>query len=168
MSQLPPMDLFGALLFQVAGQQLSVAATRRTLARIQAMFGGHLPAPLNCWGVEPDQLRAAGLSWRKASALRDLAERMSDGRLNPDVLSSLPDEELMAEFTAIPGIGRGPCRAPSSSRCSVKTSSCRVISRFARPSGPPIGSIISPRSRRSWPSPRSAALSQPGDQLPFL
>src|SRR6266536_3895607 len=33
MTQLPPMDLFGALLFQVTGQQLSVAATRRTLAR---------------------------------------------------------------------------------------------------------------------------------------
>ena len=30
---------------------------------------------------------------------------MSDGRLNPDVLSGLPDEELMAELTAIPGIG---------------------------------------------------------------
>ena len=34
MSQLPPMDLYGALLFQVTGQQLSVPATRRTLARI--------------------------------------------------------------------------------------------------------------------------------------
>jgi DNA-3-methyladenine glycosylase II len=32
MAQLPPMDLYGALLFQVTGQQLSVAATRRTLA----------------------------------------------------------------------------------------------------------------------------------------
>ena len=104
-SQLPPMDLFGALLFQVTGQQLSVAATRRTLARIQAMFGGHLPAPAELLGVEPDQLRAAGLSWRKVSTLRDLAGRMSDGRLNPDALSRLPDEELMAELTAIPGIG---------------------------------------------------------------
>jgi len=36
LAQLPPMDLYGALLFQVTGQQLSVAATRRTLARIQA------------------------------------------------------------------------------------------------------------------------------------
>jgi DNA-3-methyladenine glycosylase II len=99
------MDLFGALLFQVTGQQLSVAATRRTLARIQAMFGGHLPAPAELLNAEPDQLRAAGLSWRKVSTLRDLAERMSDGRLNPDVLSRLPDEELMTELTAIPGIG---------------------------------------------------------------
>ena len=104
-SELPPMDLFGALLFQVAGQQLSVAATRRTLARVQAMFGGRLPAPADLLSVPPDQLRAAGFSWRKVSTLRDLAERMSDGRLNPDVLSSLPDEELMAELTAIPGIG---------------------------------------------------------------
>ncbi len=104
-SQLPPMDLFGALLFQVAGQQLSVPATRRTLARVQAMFGGRLPGPADLLSVEPDELRAAGFSWRKVSTLRDLAERMSDGRLNSDVLSSLPDEELLAELTAIPGIG---------------------------------------------------------------
>ena len=104
-SELPPMDLFGALLFQVAGQQLSVAATRRTLARVQDLFGGRLPAPADLLSVTPDQLRAAGFSWRKVSTLRDLAERMSDGRLNPDVLSGLPDEVLMAELTAIPGIG---------------------------------------------------------------
>src|SRR6266851_7994932 len=105
MAQLPPMDLYGALLFQVTGQQLSVPATRRTLARIEALFGGHLPAPAELLGVDPGQLRAAGLSWRKISTLRDLAGRLSDGRLNPDVLSRLPDDELMAKLTAIPGIG---------------------------------------------------------------
>jgi DNA-3-methyladenine glycosylase II len=105
MAQLPPMDLYGALLFQVTGQQLSVPATRRTLARIQALFGGHLPAPAELLGVDPGKLREAGLSWRKISTLRDLAGRLSDGRLNPEALSSLPDDELMAELTAIPGIG---------------------------------------------------------------
>jgi DNA-3-methyladenine glycosylase II len=30
---------------------------------------------------------------------------MSDGRLDAGVLSHLPDEELMTELTAIPGIG---------------------------------------------------------------
>jgi DNA-3-methyladenine glycosylase II len=105
MSQLPPMDLYGALLFQVTGQQLSVPATRRTLARIQALFDGHLPSPTELLEVDPGQLREAGLSWRKVSTLRDLAGRMSDGRLNPDVLSRLPDDDLMAELTAIPGIG---------------------------------------------------------------
>ena len=105
MTQLPPMDLYGALLFQVTGQQLSVAATRRTLARIEALFGGHLPSPAELLAVDPAQLREAGLSWRKISTLRDLAERLSDGRLDPDVLSGLPDDELMTELTAIPGIG---------------------------------------------------------------
>jgi len=105
MALLPPMDLYGALLFQITGQQLSVAATRRTLARIEALFDGHLPTPTELLGVDPGRLREAGLSWRKVSTLRDLAERLTDGRLNPDVLDSLPDEELIAELTAIPGIG---------------------------------------------------------------
>jgi DNA-3-methyladenine glycosylase II len=105
LAQLPPMDVYGALLFQVTGQQLSVAATRQILARIEALFGGHLPSPTELLGVDPGKLREAGLSWRKISTLRDLAERLSDGRLNTEVLSSLPDDEIMAELTAIPGIG---------------------------------------------------------------
>ncbi len=105
MAQLPPMDLYGALLFQVTGQQLSVAATRRTLARIEALSDGHLPSPAELLRTVPGQLREAGLSWRKISTLRDLAARLSDGRLNAEVLSGLPDDELMGELTAIPGIG---------------------------------------------------------------
>ena len=105
MAQLPPMDLYGALLFQVTGQQLSVPATRRTIARIEALFGGHLPSPTELLGVDPAKLREAGLSWRKIGTLRDLAGRLTDGRLDQDVLSRLPDDELMAELTTIPGIG---------------------------------------------------------------
>jgi len=67
MIQLPPMNLYGALLFQVTGQQLSVAATRRTLARIEDLFGGHLPAPTELLAVDPGKLREAGLSWRRSA-----------------------------------------------------------------------------------------------------
>ena len=99
------MDLFGALLFQIVGQQLSVAATRRTLARIEARFGGRLPSPADVLGTDPAQFRDAGLSWRKISTLHELAERLSDGRLDPEVLATLADDELIAELTEIPGIG---------------------------------------------------------------
>jgi DNA-3-methyladenine glycosylase II len=105
MTELPPMDLFGALLFQIVGQQLSVAATRRILGRIEARFGGRLPSAADVLGADPATFRDAGLSWRKISTLRDLAGRLSDGRLDPEVLSSLPDDEIMAELTAISGIG---------------------------------------------------------------
>ncbi len=105
LDELPPMDLFGSLLFQVAGQQLSVAATRRTVERVTSLFGGHLPSPVELLAVGPGDLRAAGLSWRKVNTLRDLAERLTDGRLDTQQLSQLPDDDFIAELTAIPGIG---------------------------------------------------------------
>jgi DNA-3-methyladenine glycosylase II len=105
LAQLPAMDLYGALLFQITGQQLSVAATRRILGRIEELFGGHLPAPAELLALDPGRLREAGLSWRKVGTLRDLAGRLSDGRMDAEVLSDLPDDQLMAELTAIPGIG---------------------------------------------------------------
>jgi DNA-3-methyladenine glycosylase II len=105
LDDLPPMDLFGSLIFQVAGQQLSVAATRRTVERVTSLFGGHLPSPQELLAVEPGDLRTAGLSWRKVGTLRDLAERLSDGRLDVDRLSELPDDEFIAELTVVPGTG---------------------------------------------------------------
>jgi DNA-3-methyladenine glycosylase II len=105
MAELPRMDLYGALLFQVVGQQLSVAATRGILRRIQALFDGQLPSPEQLLEVSPDAVRATGLSWRKVATLRDLAERLSDGRLNMDALSRMPDEEVLAELTKVSGVG---------------------------------------------------------------
>jgi DNA-3-methyladenine glycosylase II len=105
LSELPPMDLFGALLFQIVGQQLSVAATRRTLARIEARFGGRLPSAADVLSIDPAQFRDAGLSWRKIGTLRELAGRLSDGRLDPEVLVTLADDELISLLTEIPGIG---------------------------------------------------------------
>ena len=62
MTQLPPMDLFGALLFQIAGQQLSVAATRQILGRIEARFGRRLPAAPDVLATDPARFRDAGRS----------------------------------------------------------------------------------------------------------
>jgi DNA-3-methyladenine glycosylase II len=104
-TDLPPMDLFGALLFQIVGQQLSVAATRRTLGRIQDRFGGRLPSPADVLGTHPARFRDAGLSWRKVATLRELAERLTDGRLDADELAGLPDDDLIAALTEISGIG---------------------------------------------------------------
>lgn len=105
LDELPPMTLFGSLLFQITGQQLSVAATRRTLERITSLFGGNLPSAEELLAVEPGDLRAAGLSWRKVDTLRDLAERLSDGRLDVEELTELPDDDFIAALTAVPGIG---------------------------------------------------------------
>jgi hypothetical protein len=78
MAQLPLMDLYGALLFQVTGQQLSVAATRHTLARIGALFGGRLPEPAELLVVNPATLREAGLSSASQASSRCRRSRSAD------------------------------------------------------------------------------------------
>jgi DNA-3-methyladenine glycosylase II len=42
---LPPLDAFRTLVFQVAGQQLSVSSTRAIISHLQQRFGGQLPSP---------------------------------------------------------------------------------------------------------------------------
>jgi DNA-3-methyladenine glycosylase II len=105
MDELPPLDAFGTLIFQVAGQQLSVAATRTIIARIQQRFGGHLPSPAELLAADPQVLRESGMSTRKGATLRALAERFVDGRLSDDSLARMTDAEVEAALTEVPGIG---------------------------------------------------------------
>jgi DNA-3-methyladenine glycosylase II len=103
--ELPGLDAFGTLLFQVAGQQLSVRATRAILGRLQDRFGGHLPSPSELLAADPGLLRASGLSARKGATLRALAQRFTDGRLSEDAFARMTDEEIEAALTEVSGIG---------------------------------------------------------------
>jgi DNA-3-methyladenine glycosylase II len=104
-AELPPLDAFATLIFQVTGQQLSVSATRTILSRLQERFGGRLPSPAELLAADPQVLRASGLSARKGATLRALAERFVDGRLSDETLSRLTDDEIEATLTEVPGIG---------------------------------------------------------------
>ena len=101
----PPLDLYGALMWQIIGQQLSATSAGRITDRIEAMFDGVMPSPAQLLGTEQAKLREAGLSWRKIATLRDLAERLLDGRLDQEKLRKLSDDELVRRLTAVPGIG---------------------------------------------------------------
>jgi DNA-3-methyladenine glycosylase II len=105
MDELPPLDAFGALIFQVVGQQLSVAATRTIVSRIEGLFGGRMPAPAELLATDLQMLRSAGLSARKGATLRALAERFEDGRLSEAALSRMTDDEVEVALTEVPGIG---------------------------------------------------------------
>src|ERR1700746_1596456 len=78
MDELPPLDAFGTLVFQVVGQQLSVRATRTIVSRLEQRFGGALPSPAELLAADPQVLRASGMSARKGATLRALAERFID------------------------------------------------------------------------------------------
>lgn len=105
LDELPQLDAFGTLIFQIVGQQLSVRTTRAIVSRIEQRFGGRLPSPAELLAADPHVLREAGLSARKAATLRALAERFVDGRLNDDALPQLSDDEIEAALTEVSGIG---------------------------------------------------------------
>ena len=105
MDELPPLDAFGTLIFQVVGQQLSVASTRAIVARIEELFGGRMPTPTELLATDPQVLRTAGLSARKGATIRALAERFVDGRLSDERLAGMDDDEVEAALTEVPGIG---------------------------------------------------------------
>jgi len=105
LDELPPLDAFGTLIFQVVGQQLSVAATRTIVARLQERFGGRMPSPQELLAVDPRELRNSGMSNRKGATLRALAERFIDGRLSDESLAQMTDDEIEATLTEVPGIG---------------------------------------------------------------
>ena len=105
LNELPPLDAFGTLIFQVVGQQLSVSATRTIVSRLRDRFGGGLPSPQELLAVDPRELRAAGMSTRKATTLRALAERFLDGRLSDESFARMTDAEIEAALTEVPGIG---------------------------------------------------------------
>ena len=101
----PPLDSFGTLVFQVAGQQLSVASTRAIISHLQERFGGHMPSPAELLAADPQVLRDSGFSARKGQTLRELAQRFVDGRLSDEAFSRMTDDEVEATLTEVPGIG---------------------------------------------------------------
>jgi DNA-3-methyladenine glycosylase II len=109
--RLPALDLFGALVFQIIGQQISVIAATAIFARVTERFSGRVPDPGALAGVDLGTLRGLGLSWRKAATVLDLAQRFSDGRLSEAELRELPDQEVIRRLTEIKGSAHGPSRA---------------------------------------------------------
>jgi DNA-3-methyladenine glycosylase II len=105
MDELPPLDAFGTLIFQVAGQQLSVPSTRAIIANLRQRFEGHMPSPSELLAAEPRVLRESGFSARKSDTLRAVAQRFVDGRLSEEAFLGMSDEEVEAALTDIPGIG---------------------------------------------------------------
>ncbi|TMI55720.1 DNA-3-methyladenine glycosylase 2 family protein, partial [Candidatus Bathyarchaeota archaeon] len=99
-------DHYEAIVGSIIFQQLAGSAARAILDRFKGLYGGRLPSPREYLSTDIDRLRKAGLSPQKISYIRDLAERLMDGRLDLKRLEGLSDEEAMRELDAVRGIGR--------------------------------------------------------------
>ena len=115
-------DPFTTLARSIVGQQISVKAAQSVWNRFAAAvalqepgtqqtgaqsFGAQQPVtPRAVMAMNVAELRACGLSQRKAEYLGDLAQRFDQGELLPARWPTMDDEAVIAELIAIRGIGR--------------------------------------------------------------
>lgn len=97
-------DPFQSLVRAVVSQQLSTKAADTIHGRVVALLPRVSPDAL--LSAPTAELRAAGLSGQKIAYLRDLAEHVSDGRLDLHGLSRLSDDEVIEAIVAVKGFGR--------------------------------------------------------------
>ena len=101
-----PGDHYAALVRSIVGQQLSTSAARAIWGRLIAHFDDHPPTPAQVLEADQEEMRiAAGLSHAKVKYLRSLAEHVLAGTLELERLDRMADEEVIAELTAVSGIG---------------------------------------------------------------
>lgn len=100
-------DVWWSLVDAIASQQLSVRAASTIVGRLRALGpDGSPPAPDRVLAVPDDDLRACGLSRPKVAYVKDLAQRFATGTLRAERIRQLDDEAVVAELTAVKGIGR--------------------------------------------------------------
>jgi DNA-3-methyladenine glycosylase II len=101
-----PTDPYGMLMRSIVGQQLSTKAAASIFRRLTELWGGRTPTPQELLDADPEAIRGAGLSRPKVAYLRSLAEHVLSGELEIDRFHELADHEIVAELTAVKGLGR--------------------------------------------------------------
>lgn len=95
-------DYFAALCGSIVSQQVSVAAARAIYGRLEAATK---MVPQTVASLSEEECRGIGLSRQKAAYIKDVAGHFV---VNPGVYNHLEkqtDEQIIAELTAIKGIG---------------------------------------------------------------
>jgi DNA-3-methyladenine glycosylase II len=101
----PHKDYYWELVDSIISQQLSIKAARSIETRFLALYPGAMPAPEQILETPHETLRSVGLSNAKANYVRDLAQHIVEGELELEKLDKLSNDEIIAELTAVKGIG---------------------------------------------------------------
>ena len=97
-------DTFCALAYNIVGQQIAVKAANTVWQRLEDRLGtvtAHSVA-----AASTEQIQQCGMSLRKASYIKALAEEILCGSFVPESLSCLTDEEVCKRLVQLHGIGQ--------------------------------------------------------------
>ncbi len=101
----PAPSPFESLLESILYQQLHGKAAATIHRRVREYYGGD-PAPQLLLNTPDEVLRAAGVSFNKIKALKDLAARTLDGTVPAHAaIRKMTDAEIVERLTEVRGIG---------------------------------------------------------------
>jgi DNA-3-methyladenine glycosylase II len=100
-----PLNVFDDLIRSIVSQQLSTKAADTIYRRFMASFEGDTNWPYPVLDRSPDQLRALGLSYQKASYIHNVTQFFIERNHFGTDWSSWSDDEIIHELTQIKGVG---------------------------------------------------------------
>ncbi|MEW6351377.1 MAG: DNA-3-methyladenine glycosylase 2 family protein [Thermodesulfobacteriota bacterium] len=96
-------DLFTALVQSVVAQQISSKSARTVCARLHDLLDEVTPASIAA--TETVMIQQCGMSMRKATYIKGLAEAALSGAFDPDAMHTLSDTEVIERLSSLNGIG---------------------------------------------------------------
>jgi len=99
-------DLYVSLMRAIVGQQLSIKAAATIWSRFLALFKDGYPDAKTILKMKDEKLRAVGLSYQKASYIKNISTFSIEKTLNYKVLKSKTDEDLINYLVEIKGVGK--------------------------------------------------------------
>lgn len=98
--------LYEELVESIIGQQLSGKAADTIYKRFLKLFGDNkFPTPQKLLKTDVEKLRSAGMSYSKASYIKNIAKAFKDKEISIEKIEKLSDEEIKKELTKIKGVG---------------------------------------------------------------
>lgn len=97
-------DVFSSIVNSIIGQQISAAAQKTVVARLGELVGRTTPEAVDA--LSEDELQALGMTFRKASYIKDVARKVVTGELDLGALERMGDEDAIAALSSLKGIGR--------------------------------------------------------------
>ncbi|HYM65109.1 MAG TPA: DNA-3-methyladenine glycosylase [Candidatus Sulfotelmatobacter sp.] len=98
--------LYEELVESIIGQQLSGKAADTIFKRFLALYkGSKFPKPEELLKTNVEKLRGAGMSYSKASYIKNIAQAFKDKKLDAKKLKKMSDEEVKTELVKIKGVG---------------------------------------------------------------
>jgi len=98
-------DYFVHLCYEIISQQLSGKAASTIIGRFEGLFPKKKITADRLIKIPDKKLREVGMSWSKASFLKDLAKKTLKREINYSKLHEMTDEEVLNELTQVKGIG---------------------------------------------------------------